>query len=401
MYRIDTPLTLTTIIDEASNIFPLKEIENNTLFREDDHPEKKLFPTIDHSSRPDKEIPDLFDGRTEWIDYLPPLYFQKSSSWNTALARTLAARISIMSNGQVSPNLSYNYLTTCPKNEIIKELNAINGKEKEGDSNYFGALLLYCYGTTIITCFNDKEKNKTESCNKASELKCKDEEEIFRLVRTCFSANIASNIKSIKWELSKFGPVVATMKVPKEFYSYNGLLPYENPSSEITGSRSVVIVGWTKLKDTEYWIVDPCIGYSWGLGGYFLVKINIGLGIEKTVLSIYPDFNIFSGYVDKFYANQKKPLPPSLEKIRDNIKTDTRYFTVLPTPPDQISRIIQRSDFIYKKFLPNYDTFFAKDVAYTLSYNVTSSTHGLKRNKFLLITAGIIIFLFLLYKLAK
>ena len=106
MYRTNEPLTLTTIIDEGGRVFPLKDISNNTIYRNPEDEERKLFPTIDWTNKPDDIIPDIFDGRLEWNFYLPPLYFQQRSSWNTALTRTLAARYSLLSVGQLFPNCS-------------------------------------------------------------------------------------------------------------------------------------------------------------------------------------------------------------------------------------------------------------------------------------------------------
>lgn len=395
MYKYNEPLTNTTIIDESGKIYPLKDIANNTIYLDENHKDRKIFPTIDHSNKPDKDIPDLFDGRLEWIDYLPPLYFQQSSSWNTALARTLSARISMLSVGMISPNLSYSYMTTCPHKDFITE-NTDNNKDLLEKSNYYGALFLYCFGTPIITCFNEKN---AESCSKANKLKCTNEDQIFRICRASYATNIASNNKSIKWEIVKYGPVVATMKYPREFSSYTGLLPFENPSQDIVGARSVIIVGWTIIKDSEYWIVDPCIGYSWGLGGHFLIKMNAGLGIEESVLSVYPDFNGFSDFINKTYKDVTNPMPEKYKKLRSQIDVDLRYFTVEPTPANQISAILQRSDYIYKPFLPDYNTFFAKDVAYRLTYNVKNSVHGLKMTTFLLLTIVIIIILTVMYKL--
>jgi len=392
MYKTNDPLTLTTIIDEGGRVFPLRDISNNTIYRNPEDEERKIFPTVDWSNKPDEVIPDVFDGRLEWNFYLPPLYFQQRSSWNTGLTRALASRYSLLSVGQIFPNCSYTYLSTCEKPDIILQ-NYPNRFEK---SNYYGALFLYCYGTMFIRCFDLKEKDLNVACDLVQKQQCKDED-IFRLLRIRMAANIANNTKSIKYEIIKFGPVVATMKVPSDFASYNGLLPYKNTTNTNTiGARTIIIVGWTKIDDDEFWIVDPCIGYSWGIGGYFLLKFNLKhLGVEDSVLALYPDFDVFDKYYDKCFKQHK--LPQKFENERNKLKVNNKYFTIDPTPVSVVSQILRRGEFVYKKYLPNYDKFFAKEISSRNSYLVTSSVKGIKQKTFVYITIIFAVILFFLY----
>ena len=191
------------------------------------------------------------------------------------------------------------------------------------------------------------------------------------------------------------------MKVPSDFSSYNGLLPYKNETStNIIGSRSIIIVGWTKIDKEEYWIVDPCIGYSWGIGGYFLLKFNIAhLGVETSVLSIYPDFHVFDQYYDRCFKNHK--LPVKFENERNKLKISNRYFTIEPTPVSIVSAILRRGDFIYRKYLPNYDNFYVRDISSRNSYLVTTSVKGIKQKTFVYITIIFAIILFFLYSQKK
>lgn len=368
MYNSTKPLT---IIDESNRVFPLADICHNTVYREANDIERLVFPLIDHSDKSSRDIPDDLDGRVIWNDYLTNLYFQQTSSWNCAVARALSSRFAILTAGEVAPNLSYQYIAYCLEDSLTKPYNYPTSTSKFLDrSTYYGAAYLYTYGTTYNPCFefeNKLTKEPHQDCEKllrkGGNLTCENPDIIFRYFRANFVANIAPNIKSIKWEIAKFGPVAATMNVYEDFNSYDGIKSYnEVKSTKKIGSRSVVIVGWINKDKQDYWIVDPCIGYSWGVGGYFLCKTGLSqFGIEESVVAIYPDFQFFTDYLYKFYSDYK--LSDQLTSKRNEINADNKFFIIKNTvSKDNLKTIKESRTYINIKYLPKYEIFFAKDI---------------------------------------
>ncbi len=361
-----------TIIDESNRVFPLKDICHNTIYRSSNDIERQLFPLVDHSDKSNRYIPEELDGRVVWNDYLTNLFFQQTSSWNCAIARALSSRFAILSAGEIAPNLSYDFLAFCPEKVLIDPFNYPTDPTKFLEkSTYYGASYTYSFGTTYNPCFeydNKFNKESHEDClsllKKNKNYTCANEDNVFRFFRSCFITNIANNVKSIKYELSKFGPLVATMNVYEDFNTFDGLSEYsEIKSDKKIGARSVVIIGWIKNdKNEDYWIIDPCIGYSWGLGGYFLCKTGLSkLGIEDSVISIYPDFEIFSTFVKNLYKDLR--MSPQLTQEREKIKSDNKYFIIKDTiSQEDFKKVKHSSTYINPRFLPSYDTFFAKDI---------------------------------------
>jgi len=407
MYNSTKPLT---IIDESNRVFELKDICHNTIYREPNDIERLTFPLIDHSDKSSREIPDELDGRVVWNDYLTNLFFQQTSSWNCAVARALSSRFAILTAGEVAPNLSYDYIAFCPEDKLTKPYNySPDSKNFLDKSTYYGASYLYTYGTTYNPCFEfngELTKAPHQDCEKLlmknKNYKCVDDNNIFRFFRASFIANIAPNVKSIKWEISKFGPVAATMNVFEDFNTYNGLSEYkEVKSQKKIGARSVVIVGWIQTKSKEeFWIIDPCIGYSWGVGGYFLCKIGIKeLGIEDSVIALYPDFMFFTEYLYKFYSDYK--LSDQLTKEREKINADNKFFFIKDTiTKENIQKIKESFTYINIKYLPKYDTFFAKDIG-DIPATVIKKKPGFNLYYFIAFTVVFIALLYFLIRMKK
>lgn len=407
------------ITDESNRVFPLSQISNNTIINT---PEKHLLPIIDHSKENKSIIVEEFDGRFMWDNYLTPLYFQKTSSWNTAVTNVLSSRLSILSAGEISPNADYSYILYCPKTDITVSPLKYTTEDIFSRSNYYAAIYMYTYGTSFVPCFlfDSLQKLHPQADSKTNNLrdyveytksckqllgndfeKCGDKTSS-RIFRSSLVGKLTNDVDTIKWELVKFGPVLSSMDVYEDFLQFNGLTKYDGPSSKkLVGHRSIVIVGWRKFNNQEYWVIDPCIGYSWGIGGYVFVKINAGLNIENEAIAIYPDFYGFTDYINKkFYKqiNQLKQTIPDIYYIREQYPIDNKYFVHKSYLTDQIKKdITYQGTYINETFLPNYDTFFAKNIANFLAYKDTSK-RGFTVEWFIIISILIVILLFVLYK---
>ncbi len=82
-----------------------------------------------------------------------------------------------------------------------------------------------------------------------------------------------ANLTAIKNALSTYGPLVTTMDVYYDFYSYKGGI-YEYSTGSLQGGHAVLIVGYTddpSRPDGGYFKVKNSWGTGWGSGGYFLI----------------------------------------------------------------------------------------------------------------------------------
>lgn len=375
----------------------LDEYTHSTIPTTPDFFSRKSYPVIDHSN--DYKTNDIasiskFDGRDSWADFLSPSVHVNQTSWNTAVTRALSSRFSILSAGQVMPKINYSQLMYCPIKELMVQDETM---DKFKRSVYYALNYMYVYGTSHIGCFNyqalvSKGYAKFEDFNSVDDMiqrydscrtilgnnfsQCLDNTDA-RYFRSIFNANIASNIESIKWEIIKFGPVVSVINIFEDFKYYNGIEKYDGPSGEMLGSRCVSIVGWTELDNKTYWIVDPNLGVSWGIEGYFYMKINIEkCGLEQNVVALYPDLPVFSDYILNLYKDYT--IDPKLKEMRSKIKVDRNSF-LLQGRKNFILKNYQniKVDFIQDNLLPDYNTFFAKDVEYYTFKNKKQTKGGI------------------------
>ncbi|EYC19985.1 hypothetical protein Y032_0023g813 [Ancylostoma ceylanicum] len=97
---------------------------------------------------------------------------------------------------------------------------------------------------------------------------------------------IAMDEKLIKKEIMTNGPVVASMRVFTDFYSYNGGV-YVYTGGDDQGGHAVKIIGWGKERGTPYWLVANSWNTDWGEnGGYFrILRGSNHCEIEQNVVA--------------------------------------------------------------------------------------------------------------------
>ena len=371
---------------------------------------RQSYPTIDHSDRYAKDnIASIskFDGRDSWADFLSPPVHVNQTSWNTAVTRALSSRFSILSAGQIMPKINYSQLMYCPVRELMVQDEKL---DKFKRSVYYALNYMYVYGTSHIGCFNyrtlvEKGYAKFEDFDSVEDMisrydscrtilgnnfsQCLDNTDA-RYFRSVFNANISSNIESIKWDIVKFGPVVSVINIYEDFKYYNGVEKYNEPSGEMIGARCVSIVGWADLDNEQYWIVDPNLGVSWGIEGYFYMKMNIEkCALEQNVVSLYPDLPIFSEYILNLYKDYK--IDSKLTELRSKIKVDNNSF-LLEGRRNFIKKKYEniKVDFIQDNLLPDYANFFGKDVEY-YTFKTKRTQKGISFKLFYIILFTIII----------
>lgn len=398
------------LVDDNKVTKYLDEYKHNTIQTTTDFLSRKSYPTIDHTPlyyQDNVSTISNFDGRDAWADFLSPPVHVYQTSWNTAVTRALSSRFSILSAGQVMPKINYSQLMYCPVRELMVSDESL---DKFKRSVYYALNYMYVYGTSHVGCFNYRELvergyarfedfdniddmiSRYDSCrtilgNNFSQ--CLDNTDA-RYFRSIYNINLAPNIESIKWEIIKFGPVVSVINIYEDFKYYNGIDKYDEPSGNLIGSRCITIIGWIKIDNQEYWIVDPNLGVSWGIEGYFYMKTNIEkCALEQNVVSLYPDLPVFSDYILNFYKNYS--LDPKLVEMRSKIKVDRNSFLL-----EGRSRFIMKNypnikvDFIQDNLLPDYNKFLAKDVDY-YTFKVKDQGGGISIRMFMIILFFILI----------
>eukprot|EP01022_Parablepharisma_sp_SALTPOND_P033752 TRINITY_DN89518_c0_g1_i1.p1 TRINITY_DN89518_c0_g1~~TRINITY_DN89518_c0_g1_i1.p1 ORF type:complete len:367 (+),score=5.55 TRINITY_DN89518_c0_g1_i1:144-1103(+) len=84
----------------------------------------------------------------------------------------------------------------------------------------------------------------------------------------------SDDVEETKLEIYKNGPVGAVFDVYEDFTNYAGGV-YYHTKGEYIGAHAVEVVGWGRDKDgMEYWLCKNSWGSSWGMNGYFMIRIG-------------------------------------------------------------------------------------------------------------------------------
>lgn len=91
-------------------------------------------------------------------------------------------------------------------------------------------------------------------------------------------------------------PLLITIDVYESFYDidHSGIVP--NKSGGYAGSHALVIVGWTKIGNTEYYVVQNSWGEDWGDNGYCYIKPSNSI-IDKIYLTTDKE-NVKTSFTD-------------------------------------------------------------------------------------------------------
>lgn len=324
-----------------------------------DHPKAKQqankFKSVRRTTRI-PNLPDVFDGRNIWKDFLSPVRDQGQcgNCWAVASTAVLSDRFAIQSLNQINVEFSPYAATVCAgvidsepeyDPDIISQRNIAAHTEAacNGNTIYNSMTFLYIYGGMEHSCFS-------KGLFKKKGLKYLDEFQTIEDLPTCqdlagrdFDTCLGSDIAAryfrsigsytiyedketkyidIKEEIYQFGPVVSGFIIYDDFLDdYDGTTVYmgPKPESKSQGGHAIRIVGWGKEKvngeDVDYWWIGNSWGKSWGLGGFFKMKMGIEkCKLEENVASMIPDIlglKIVYGFItfdqtpDQVYARKK------------------------------------------------------------------------------------------------
>ena len=91
------------------------------------------------------------------------------------------------------------------------------------------------------------------------------------------------------------GPVTSNMLVFKDLINYESGIytqtdDFGNPD-DLIGAHAVLLVGWGRLNETDFWVVKNSWGADWGENGYIrMAIIKDGPGVCGLLLdSVRPD----------------------------------------------------------------------------------------------------------------
>ena len=91
-----------------------------------------------------------------------------------------------------------------------------------------------------------------------------------------YVATTSPSVSAIKTALTAYGPLVTTMAVYYDFYSYKSGV-YEYTTGALQGYHAILIVGFqddTSVNGGGYFIVKNSWGTDWGEAGYFKIAYN-------------------------------------------------------------------------------------------------------------------------------
>lgn len=136
------------------------------------------------------------------------------------------------------------------------------------NGGYVGAASDYIrdFGLPADTCFPYSATNDT--CASA----CPDwTHNSYRIASWYYVATTSPTVDSIKTALYTYGPLVTTMAVYNDFYSYTSGV-YSHVTGSYLGGHAILIVGYDDVG--KYFIAKNSWGTGWGIGGFFNIAYS-------------------------------------------------------------------------------------------------------------------------------
>lgn len=314
--------------------------------------QSKIYPYMNVKYNKE-EIPDTFDGRSVWYDFImSPEDNKEMSSWAIVARDVFNDRFCLGTSGQIIFNLDFYEMMSCIEKEPYKKSEGVystygilEDNSSTGYSIFDAWEYIYKYGLFQLECFfseqnliekklkmpyeisyNEKIKIYGKKCfniNSRYNLSCNEKINGKPLAKHIFFPNSIYNVDAenkedliinIKYQIAKWGPVAAGFIVYENFRSYNGLDVYNKVEGKPIGAHYVSIVGW----GSDYWICRNSRGADWGLLGYFKMKMNIKeCQLENNVSCVLPYVYDFKPEYDEIEINDGKMYDGKVVTISD------------------------------------------------------------------------------------
>jgi C1A family cysteine protease len=241
---------LNVVYTQENNIFSSKLSEESFLQLPFEHDWRSVIPKCFES---DKD--DLGQGVC-------------TSSFSFSIEEMMRLRLCISTNGDKNIKLSKQELVSCAQPQE---------KRCQEEMNIFEALK-----------FVEERGLAREECMKyiARPGNCKYEEKCPMDLRVFVKDIQTFNKEGFLMQELFTGPVIASFEMYSDFYHYTGGI-YKHTSGYYVSKHSVLIVGYSRGGNEDYWIAKNTFGFGWGEGGYF--KIPFGhLNIESEAVCATP-----------------------------------------------------------------------------------------------------------------
>ncbi|XP_018568310.1 tubulointerstitial nephritis antigen-like isoform X2 [Anoplophora glabripennis] len=237
-------------------------------------------------------LPKEFDSEEKWPTFISGIQDQKwcASSWAVSTAAVASDRYAILSKGREKVQLSAQNLISC------------NTKGQEGcEGGHLDRAWSFVRYNGLVDeeCFPyDATDKKCTIRKKGRLLDAGCSPPLYKDRKNRYTVSPAyrlGNETDIMYEITRSGPVQATIKVYHDFFMYGGGI-YKHTNllrTDKKGYHSVRIVGWGEENTPEgvqkYWKVANSWGPYWGENGYFRIsRGNNECEIESFVLAIWP-----------------------------------------------------------------------------------------------------------------
>ncbi len=223
------------------------------------------------------------------VNYVSPVKNQGScgSCWAFAVTAAAESQVMIATSGQPI-DLAEQILVSCPS----------GGGTCSGGSPSTASTYIRDVGLPLESCFIYTATNN--SCSNA----CPNwQDQTYRIIGW-HSARTA--VDDIKNALYAYGPVVTTMYVYNDFYSYRSGV-YSYTTGAYVGAHAVLAIGYDDLQ--QAFIVKNSWGSGWGEAGYFMIAYSEVTGTSRFAYSALA----YDGYNDGtcVQANPTVTLSPS------------------------------------------------------------------------------------------
>lgn len=83
------------------------------------------------------------------------------------------------------------------------------------------------------------------------------------------------------------GPVEGAFTVYQDFFNYHSGV-YQHKTGGVAGGHAIKVLGWGVENGVEYWLCANSWGPSWGMEGYFKIKMN-DCSIDDEMYACQPD----------------------------------------------------------------------------------------------------------------
>jgi len=212
----------------------------------------------------DESLPASFDWRKQGNCVHPVLNQEQCGScWAFGATEAFSDRICVASKGSVDVVLSPEQLVTCDKTNM-----GCNGGYLQAAWSYMED------GVVSYDCFPyDGKADASSTCSDIKSKKCPGSGKFSSYSVKKGSVVNPTSVSAIKEEIYKNGPVEAAFEVYQDFMNYQSGI-YVHKSGSLLGGHAIKLVGWGSQDGTDYWIAQNSWGTSWGLEGYFWIKMG-------------------------------------------------------------------------------------------------------------------------------